>query len=192
MSDKLWVRLPFGGDQYRLQRHAADRTRTRTDLPDLRVHGAGVDRAFGRRLSCHFSGPEVADRIGDELRLAARGAEIVGLAVILGSVLSGVRIDLHAAHRIDDQISCVADGLMATIIFIGSTLHNVEVLRIRESASIPHRACLTKKRLGWPPATPISSQQIGGGGSARCSDKTMHDLSRRFLDFPQSKARPED
>ena len=36
-----------GGDHHRLQRHAADRAGARADLPDLRMHRAGVDRALG-------------------------------------------------------------------------------------------------------------------------------------------------
>ena len=35
----------LGGDDVRLERHAADRAGARAVLPDLRMHRAGVDRA---------------------------------------------------------------------------------------------------------------------------------------------------
>ena len=40
-----------GGGQLRLERHAADRAAAGSHLPDLRMHRAGIDRAFrdGRR-----------------------------------------------------------------------------------------------------------------------------------------------
>jgi DNA-binding FrmR family transcriptional regulator len=39
----------IGGRQHRLERHAADRATARADLPHVRMHRAGVERAFGRR-----------------------------------------------------------------------------------------------------------------------------------------------
>src|SRR3954453_22128966 len=42
------IRLTLDATGYRLQRHAADRAVARPFLPDLRVHGAGVDDALHR------------------------------------------------------------------------------------------------------------------------------------------------
>ena len=63
-----------------LQRHAADRAASGTDLADLRMHRAGVDRALGRggfRLAVLF---EIFFRIGGEFGAAAGRAEMKGLA----------------------------------------------------------------------------------------------------------------
>ena len=40
--------------------------------------------------------------IGDEFGAAAGRAEIIGVAAMIGAVLGGVRIDRHAADRIED------------------------------------------------------------------------------------------
>src|SRR5262245_4827627 len=45
--DELGARSGFRNEN-RFERHAADRTIARADLPDLRMHRAGVDRACGR------------------------------------------------------------------------------------------------------------------------------------------------
>ena len=42
----IWRRIE--GCHFGLQRHATDRAVSRTDLADLRMHRAGIDRAFGR------------------------------------------------------------------------------------------------------------------------------------------------
>ena len=47
---------------------------------------------------------EILARIGRELGAAAGGAEIVGAALMLGAVRRRVRIDRHAADRIDHMI----------------------------------------------------------------------------------------
>lgn len=74
-------------------------------MPDLRVHRARVDRAFGDGFLNAVA--EVALRIGKEFAPAARGAEIVGAASIVGAVLCGMRIDIHAADGVFD---CGASG----------------------------------------------------------------------------------
>ena len=47
--DQLGVRPASARREHRLERHAADRAGARADLADLRMHRAGVDRAFGHR-----------------------------------------------------------------------------------------------------------------------------------------------
>ncbi len=81
-----------------LERHAADRAGARTDLPHLRVHRAGVDRArLGRRRSL---ARQVALGVGRELAPAAAAAEMVDLAAVLVAVRRARRIDHHAADRV--------------------------------------------------------------------------------------------
>ena len=74
-------------------------------MPDLGMHWAGVDRAFGHRLwrhrhrRCCFLA-KIMLRVGDEFRPAARRAEIIGLPLILGAVLGGIRINSYAADHV--------------------------------------------------------------------------------------------
>ncbi len=47
----------IGGHQFGFERHAADRAGARPDLPDLRMHRAGVDRALRHRsAACRACG----------------------------------------------------------------------------------------------------------------------------------------
>ena len=69
-------------------------------LPDFGMHRAGVDGAFDHRL--RLARAQIFLRVGDELGAAARIAEIIGVAAIVGAVLGGMRIDRHAADRIED------------------------------------------------------------------------------------------
>ncbi len=92
----------------RLQRHAADRAGTGTDLPHLRVHRAGVDGAGGnffglRRVSAlqvRRIALEIVRRIGGKALAAARAAEMVFLAGVRRVMGRFERIDGHAADRI--------------------------------------------------------------------------------------------
>src|SRR5207253_5842543 len=70
-------------DLLRLERHATDRAGAGTDLPDLGMHRAGVDRAFrhGHGGACGLV--QIAGGIGGELRSAAGRAEIEGAAMVL-------------------------------------------------------------------------------------------------------------
>src|SRR6185369_12451235 len=101
----------------RLERHAALGADTGTDLPHVRMHGAGVDSAFfhrrarRRRVLLRMMsarrprGPrrvQIQVRIGIELSFAARAAKKIALARELAHVLRRRFVDLHAA----DQISC--------------------------------------------------------------------------------------
>ena len=83
-----------------LQRHAADRAIAGTDLADLRMHRAGVDRAF--RYG-GFRGLLLRDRpcgIGGEFGSAAGRAEMKGFAAVVEAMLAGRGIDRHAADGI--------------------------------------------------------------------------------------------
>jgi len=97
---KLRVGRGIKGSHRGLQRHAADRTATGTDLPHLRVHRTGIDgagrcRGFGLfRLQEFF-------RLGFETFAAARRAEEIVLSVVSEPMLGGCGIDAHAANRID-------------------------------------------------------------------------------------------
>ncbi len=100
--DELGVGLRLGGHQLRLQRHAADRARARPNLPDLGMHGAGVDGALRHRLLLPWR--EIALGIGLELLLAPGAAEVIGAASVLGAILCGMGIDRHPADGIFGQI----------------------------------------------------------------------------------------
>ena len=89
-----------GGDEQRLERHAADRAGARTFLPDLGVHRAGEDRAGGDGRGGCLVLFEIVRRIGFKFLAAARGAEIVGVTFVRRAVLRRVRIDLHPANRV--------------------------------------------------------------------------------------------
>jgi len=68
-------------------------------LPDLRMHRTGVNDAFFDRLSVAFA--QIFLRARNEFRPATSGAEIVGAALVLGTMLGGVRSDRHATNRIN-------------------------------------------------------------------------------------------
>ena len=96
---ELGIGAAVGGGDLGLQSHAADRAGAGADLPDLGMHRAGVDGAFDHRLG--FALAQIFLRVGDELGAAAGGAEIIGVAAVIGAMLGGLRIDRHAADRID-------------------------------------------------------------------------------------------
>ncbi len=97
--DKFGIRTGVAARELRLERHAADRAGAGTELSDLRMHRTRVDGAFGDRL--RLARAQIFLRIVDEFRAAAGRAEIIGVAVIIGAVLGGVRIDRHAADGVD-------------------------------------------------------------------------------------------
>jgi hypothetical protein len=99
--DELVVRDGLEADEHGFEGHAADRARAWAHLTHLRMHGAGVGRALGNGLGLGRGRRiEVAYRIGEELRPAACGAEVIRVALVLGPVLGRMRIDPHAAHRV--------------------------------------------------------------------------------------------
>ena len=91
----------FGRDGDGFERHAADRTGARADLPDFGMHRAGVDRAFHRHGFRRDAGLEIFLRRGGKFAAAARRAEIIGLIAIVVAMPTCRRIDGHAANRID-------------------------------------------------------------------------------------------
>ena len=99
--DQLRVRTFIAGrDAHRLQRHAADRARTRPSLHDLRMHRTGILRPGGhwfRRRPV----AEIICRRRFEFGLAARRAEIVSFRPHGAGSASRSRGHLHAANRID-------------------------------------------------------------------------------------------
>ncbi len=102
-----------GGNGFRLERHAADRAGARTDLTDLRMHRAGVDRARDDRRG--FALAQIFLRIGGEFGLAAGGAEIIRLVEVFGAVFGSVRIDAHATYRIGRAGFRGRAGVMAVL-----------------------------------------------------------------------------
>src|SRR5262249_9323510 len=113
--DKLGVRSGVAAGEFRLERHTADRAGARTDLPDLRVHRAGIDRAFGDGL--RLAQVEILLRIAYEFRPAAGRAEIIGMALIIGAVRDVMRIDRHVAHGID-RAACRCMVVMTPVVML--------------------------------------------------------------------------
>lgn len=97
--DQLVAWTFIQGCLLRLQGHPADRTAARTDLPDLRMHGASVDGARGC-VGGRLGGFDIAHRLSDELLPALGRAEIVRPASMARTMLCAMRIDLHATDGI--------------------------------------------------------------------------------------------
>jgi hypothetical protein len=92
-----------GRHAHRLEPHAADRAVARPLLHDLRVHGAGVDRALrqGLRLARLVQIPR---GVGGEFGAAPFGAEIINVPGVLVGGLASVHIDRHPAHGIGRHV----------------------------------------------------------------------------------------
>ncbi len=99
-----------------LQRHAADRAASGTDLADLRVHRAGIDRAF-RSGGFHPAFVEIGLRVGGEFGPAAGCAEMIGFAAVVEPMLACRRIDGHPADGIAHLR--IADGAVVMVIVVG-------------------------------------------------------------------------
>src|SRR3546814_11222659 len=70
----------------------------------LPIYRAGVDRALGRVLGgVEVSARQVLLGIGEELGLAAAGAEIMRRPVVIGDVCRPLHFDRHAADRINSD-----------------------------------------------------------------------------------------
>jgi hypothetical protein len=72
-------------------------------IGQLRMHRAGVDRAFRRRCPLRFA--EVLCGIGRKLGAATGGTKIVGVTEILMPMGAGLRIDGHSTDGIGDGVS---------------------------------------------------------------------------------------
>src|SRR4029450_3523914 len=91
--------LVLGRHAHGLERHAANRAVSRPLLHDLRVHGAGVERALGQGLRLALLVEEALGLPG-ELDAAALGAEIMSLTPIFVGRLARMRVHHHPADGI--------------------------------------------------------------------------------------------
>ncbi len=98
---QLGIGSAVGGHRGRLQRHPADRADARPDLPDLRMHGTGVDGAGRRLRTCVLPGLQMTERVSFELGPAGSRTEEIGPACVLRMVGRRRRIDAHPTHRIE-------------------------------------------------------------------------------------------
>ena len=83
------------------------------------MHRARVGRAFDHRLG--RARAEIFLRIGDEFGAAAWIAKIIGVAVIIGAMLGGMRVDRHAADRIDD--AAAPGRVVMVVVGLGGHAH---------------------------------------------------------------------
>ena len=92
------------GESDGLQRHATFGTRSRSNLPNLGMHRAGVFDAGSGDLRIHRLGwrarMQILLRIGLELSGTTFRAEVVSLALVSRTARCMPRVDGHAAHRI--------------------------------------------------------------------------------------------
>src|SRR3569833_741318 len=101
--DQFRIGLVVERDDIRLQRHAAFRARTGADLPDFRMHRAGIDRA-GRSFRLRLFRREEFIRLYLEAVVEALRAEHI-LRALIGKATALRRFwgDLQAADRIDRE-----------------------------------------------------------------------------------------
>ena len=99
MSASSGLGPAVGGRHFRLERHAADRAGAGARLPDLRVHRAGVDRAFGDRLGVRARRDISAGR--RRIWCGSRPSRNNTAWPRWWRGAGGVRIDRHAADRIE-------------------------------------------------------------------------------------------
>jgi hypothetical protein len=112
------VRPAVGRSDLGFQRHAADRAGARPDLANLGMHRAGVDRAVRHRFGVARAAAQVFFRVGRELGAAAAGAEVIGMAAVRVPVRRGVRIDRHAADRVERR-ACGRVVMMRVLVHNG-------------------------------------------------------------------------
>jgi hypothetical protein len=101
--DEFRARTALGRSHERLQRHAADGAITGAGLPDLWMHRAGVDRPLGNGGGRRLLGfrTNIFGGIGCKFFPAFGGTEIIRATPIGMAMEARVRIDCHAADRID-------------------------------------------------------------------------------------------
>jgi len=131
------VGLGVQGDQVGLQRHSADRAATGSRLADLRMHGAGVDRALrDGRFHRSLGFAEVLLWSSRELGLAAGRAEKVSFALIIEVVLAGFRIDRHSTDRVPNPRVRIR-MIMVDMVTMGArmTMLTTMIRRVRPSAA---------------------------------------------------------
>jgi len=98
---ELGIGAGVGGRDLGLQRHAADRAGSRGRPAGSPGASGSVDRALRHGLGRRRVLGEVFLRGGRELGAASGGAEIVGATLVRVLVLRAMRIDRHAADRIE-------------------------------------------------------------------------------------------
>ena len=101
---ELGIGARVGRYELRLERHAADRARAGTRLPDLGMQFGQVHRARRHRLGAPRLVLEILCGIGHELLLATGRAEVVRAPIVGVAMPGGVRVDRHAAHRVLDAL----------------------------------------------------------------------------------------
>src|SRR4029078_9743757 len=97
--DQFRVRPLIQRDLFGLERHAADRTASGTDLPDLGMHRTGVDRAC-RRRGLSLSRLEEFFRLNLEAFAASCAAEENFPLAIFEAVLCSTPIYVHGADTV--------------------------------------------------------------------------------------------
>src|SRR5581483_4900960 len=100
---ELGVRLFRRLRDERFEDHAAEGAWTGLVAQHLRVHRAGPLARFGDRPRGLF-GREEAAGLGDEALAAARAAEKIAMAVVLGRVLRRLGVDAHPANRVEHGV----------------------------------------------------------------------------------------
>ena len=98
--DELRVGPGLGLHLHGLQCHPANRAGARRNLPDLGMHGTGIDGALRNRLGGATVAVEVCGRRCQEPHAATARTEIVAAAIEGRAMCRCVRIDIHSAHRI--------------------------------------------------------------------------------------------
>ena len=106
------------------------------DLPDFRVHRAGVD-GVGRHRRCGGLGGQVAFRIGRELRPGSRRNRNDRRCRMLVAMLRAGGVHLHAAHWIDG-------GALVVLMVAGANAHAASPSRhlshtVRSPPYVPHQ-----------------------------------------------------
>ena len=103
---ELGIGPGFGGDELRLERHAADRAGAGSHLTDLGMHRAGIDGAFrDGLLLLRLPRGEVLGRIGSEPGQASGRAEVICATGMIVPMAGGVRVDDHSADGIAHPFS---------------------------------------------------------------------------------------
>ncbi len=106
---------PLDGTRFRrgqrLERHPTLRTWTGPSLTNFRMHRAGVDRSFRRRVRLGKLRRQVFRGLRGKPFPASPRAKIIRAPGMHGAVLGLMGIDSHAAHRILDEVLLRRDCL---------------------------------------------------------------------------------
>ena len=97
--------------QFRLERHAANRARPRPNLPDFRVHGAGIDRPLWHRRGRRCFLLQVVLGLPFKLHLASGAAKVIGAPFVVRPILRIMRVHGHAADGIGNDVFSTSDAV---------------------------------------------------------------------------------